>query len=168
MEGSFKYWTRSSGAPTLRSPARMYSQVSAAVFLAEGCGAKMTALRVLRIGSPLQQMVEEALVTGVSAPITPTGLASFMQPLGLIFLDHPDRLQALQVAQGAERFLLVLEHLVLVDAHAGLLDRRAGAGLGVRALVDLPAGGGDHLVHLRLGPELHHRLGSAGSFQHFR
>ena len=49
-------------------------------FLAAGCGAKMTALRPLRIPVPLLAGVAVGLVTGVRAPTTPTGLAYLVSP----------------------------------------------------------------------------------------
>ena len=48
-----------------------------------GCGAKITAFLVLRIGSPFPGGVEVGFVTGVSAPITPTGFAIFIKPFSL-------------------------------------------------------------------------------------
>ena len=43
----------------------------------------MTAFRVFNMGKPLQEMVDDAFVTGVSAPITPTGLAILINPFSL-------------------------------------------------------------------------------------
>ena len=75
MDGSLMVWIKSSGAPTFARPARSVSTTRAAVFLARGCGAKMMALRHFKAGKALAGKVASQFVTGVSAPITPTGLA---------------------------------------------------------------------------------------------
>jgi len=62
----------------LRNPSRMKSTAILEDSFAFGCGAKITAFLPFKIVTALLAGVAVGLVTGVSAPMTPTGFAYFL------------------------------------------------------------------------------------------
>ena len=122
----------------------------------------MTAFRPFRMDKPLQQSVDDALVTGVKRPHDADRLGEFQEAPASVFFDESHALRTVQVAERTQGLLPVLEDLVVVDAHAGLVARQPGAGLRVLALVDGPSHRRDHLVHAASGSSRQPPLGPLG------
>jgi len=54
-----------------------------------GCGETIMALRVFRVDSPMQQMVDSGLVQGTTSAMTPIGLAYLRMPRALSSSTSP-------------------------------------------------------------------------------
>ena len=76
IEPFLTIWTRLSGPPFAFTTFMNASVRCSVHFSAFGCGAKITALPVLSANIALHMGVTMGLVTGVTAPTTPIGLAT--------------------------------------------------------------------------------------------
>ena len=80
MLGRWMTCIRSCGAPTCAQPLRINSTAKAVVLAVRGCGATMMALRPFSAASAFTGGVASGPVVGISAAITPTGLAILTMP----------------------------------------------------------------------------------------
>ena len=104
-------------------------------------GRKTIAFRVFAATIALKSAVEVGLVIGSSASTTPRRLGDVLDPALAVLLDHPDGALAVEVVIEELRGDVVLHHLVLQHAEAGLLHRQA------RELEGVLEPGHDHLAH---------------------
>ena len=86
----------------------------------------MIALRVLAATIDLNSAVEVGLVIGSSASTTPIGSATYCDRALGVLVDHADGALVLQVVVEELGGDVVLDHLVLEHAEAGLLERELG------------------------------------------
>ena len=148
--GGGRICTRSSGAPTFFSSARIRSTARMVVFSPAGEAAMMMALRPLIAIIALLTGVAPGLVDGVMAATRPTGLAYLTRPRFLSSSMMPTdftRSRSRRVPKVLRCFLMILSGTLpsLVSATAS-----CGQFLGMRGIVDRPRERGDRLVGLRL------------------
>ena len=117
-------WRASGGIPA-RSPAsRRISTARSEQPAARAEGRKMIALRVFAATIALNRIVDVGLVIGVSASTTPIGSATYWIAALGVLVDHADGALVLQVVVEELGGDVVLDHLVLEHAEAGLLHRQ--------------------------------------------
>ena len=125
-DGSGMTWSASGGRPSV-SPARWRISIArVAQRAARAEGRKITALRVLAATIDLNSAVEVGFVIGSSASTTPIGSATYWIDAFGVLVDHADGALVAQVVVEELGGDVVLGHLVLEYAEAGLFERELG------------------------------------------
>ena len=124
--GSGMTWSASGGRPAASPASWSSSTARTAQRAARAEGRKIIALRVLAATIDLNSAVEVGFVIGSSASTTPIGSATYSDPALGVLVDHADRGLVLEVVVEELGGDVVLDHLVLEHAEAGLLHRQLG------------------------------------------